>query len=132
MHRDPANRIETPDGRAIPASEALRRAALSRSTQRGIGIARRRLAYRNTLWWLWQSLKWGTVPAVLSATLVALLMSWRANDSSSTEQAPTRINPGLELQLDTQPPGPYRASPDEQPATTSSPHSNGNSHAHDR
>jgi len=132
MHRDPASHIETPDGRPIPATEALRRAALNRSTQRGIGIARRRLAWRNALWWIWQSLKWGTVPAVLSATLVALVMSWRANDVSSTDQPPARVNPGLELQLDTQPAGPQSSHPHEQPATPSSPPFNGNSHADER
>lgn len=53
------------------STEQLRRAALARSARRGGSVASRRVALRWTLWYGSQALKWGSVPAVLVAGVVA-------------------------------------------------------------
>ena len=73
MSRRPSER----PGLALPppSSETLRRAALSRSQQRGQQVARRRLAWRWTLWGLGQALKW-LLPIVAVGAVVAALIWW--------------------------------------------------------
>ncbi len=58
-----------------PSSEELRQRALARSSQRGAGVARRRLWWRWFLWGLWRAL---AVLAMLAAVAYGLLMAWRA------------------------------------------------------
>ena len=73
------------DGNPLPDTESVRQAALAASWRRDRVVARRRLAWRWFLWYLWRSL-----PYLLAACALVAAGShlWRAS-AAAPEPAPT-------------------------------------------
>ena len=91
----------------VPDGNATRRAALQASWRRGRFVARRRLAWRWTLWFVLR----GLLPALLLAVTVALAWLWLfpqvielVQPVARPTQHPIRaiVEPGSDLRIDTE------------------------------
>ncbi len=98
----------------VPDGEATRRAALQASWRRGRSVARRRLAWRWTLWFVLR----GLLPALLLAGAAALAWRWLYGPAIEPVQpvanpvqrpVPASGETGVSLRIDSQLQGPTGA-----------------------
>jgi hypothetical protein len=117
MSRRPSERFAPP--LPPPSSETLRRAALVRSQQRGQRVARRRLAWRWTLWGLGQALKW-LVPMAAGVAALGWLASmlWLSAPPSDTVAQTPAAAPASAMAASANTPAPTSATPSATPPAT--------------
>ena len=72
-------------GRLPPSTESLRRTALARSQKRGSQVARRRLAWRWTLWTMGRALRLMALPLLALGLLGAWAWWWLTDDARPPE-----------------------------------------------